>query len=674
MTLPHRPFALRVAGLSHDLEVTRLRGRERLCGLYRFSLDLVTSRRLVAGGRALLGRAATLTIATADGAARLVHGVITRQGVAAHDASHEMRTLRLHLEPRMALLRHRVRSRVFHDLTPAAVVRAVLDGWRVDVVGRIARQAPRLEHCVQHRESDLAFVTRVLARHGISWWFEHPHGAGDADADDTRAELEGATIAGGGDLGDTDLGRERVVLCDHAERYSVLGGGATARALRYISLRADGGGYAPGDVPVFTADDRVRPTAARVTHYDPARHQPDGGRYVTDQSDLRDARTTEAALGLALDRFDSEHAPPVEAGSARALLEAARRDAARCRGKCFLPEVMPGHRFTLTDHACVELDGAYVVTGATHAGEVGPPGSGEPLYENRFTCAPAGTLVRPRYVATAPRQGVESATVVGDVADDVHVDAAGRVRVRFHWDARNGASPDERSCRVRVASSWAGVAWGAQFTPRAGSEVLVAFLDGDVDQPVVVGALHNGRDAAPFPAAEDSRRSGIRSQSVGGEGHNELSFEDLHGREEVYLRAQRNLREEVRRDRHANVHGNDALSVGGDVSAHVGGVARVVVDGHGRDSDLAVDVTARGELSVKSTNMLSITSDTSIVLTCDRAAIQMTPHEITLRVGDNLIAISERAITLDAPTIWQNGGQLIDLHADRINLNSREET
>jgi len=204
--------------------------------------------------------------------------------------------------------------------------------------------------------------------------------------------------------------------------------------------------------------------------------------------------------------------------------------------------------------------------------------------------------------------------------------------------------------------------------------VLVAFLDGDVDQPVVVGALHNGRDAAPFPAGEGSRRSGLRTQSIGGEGHNELSFEDLHGREEVYLRAQRNLREEVRRDRSANVHGSDALSVGGNATTHVGGAVRVAVDGHGRDSGQAVEVTARGELSVKSTNMLSITSDASIVLTCVDAAIQMTPHEITLRVGDNVIAISANAITLDAPTIWQNGGQLIDLHADRINLNSREET
>jgi type VI secretion system secreted protein VgrG len=204
--------------------------------------------------------------------------------------------------------------------------------------------------------------------------------------------------------------------------------------------------------------------------------------------------------------------------------------------------------------------------------------------------------------------------------------------------------------------------------------VLVAFLDGDVDQPVVVGALHNGRDTAPFPVGESTRRSGFRSQSIGGAGHNELSFEDLHGREEVYLHAQRNLREEVRRDRHANVHGSETLSVGGSASAHVGGTVQVVVDGHGRNDGQAMTVTAHGELSATSSKMLSITSPESIVLTCNIAAIQMTPKEIVLRVGDNLIRIGATAITLDAPTIWQNGGQLIDLHADRINLNSRGET
>ena len=684
--MPDRPFSLRVAGLPHDLEVTRLLGREQLCGLYRFALHLVTSRRLIAGGRALLGRAATLSLATSDGAVRRVHGVVTRQEVEAHDESHELRVIRLRLEPRMALLRHRVRSRVFHDLTPAAVVGTVLREWRIDPEGRFTRLPARLEHCVQRGESDLAFVTRVLARHGLSWWFEHPQADGDAEADDTRTDLVGATVAGDGDLGDAGFGREKVVLCDAAERYSALGGGAAPRVLRYVGQEAEGDDPAPGDVTRFVADDRLRPTAARVTRYEPPRYRPEGGSHLSERTELREANTTEAALGLEVERFDAEHATAVEAASARALLEAARRGAARCRGRCGLADVAPGQRFTLAEHACVELDGAYVVTSATHRGEAG---QGSPSYVNEFACAPASQLVRPR-TPRAPRAGgVESATVVGDVRDDVHTDGDGRVRVRFHWDAR-GASADECSCKVRVATPWSGDAYGTQFTPRAGREVLVAFLDGDVDQPVVVGALHNGTDSAPFPVGQDTRRSGIRTQTIGGEGHNELSFEDLAGREEVYVRAQRDLRQEVHHDRIAHMRGDDrtnvegsvtehvggdvGVRVGGDFNSHVHGRVRITADGQGDRGHTAASVYGEGHLTAESGRGIRLTAPETIVLECGAAEIALTANELSIKVGETRVVLRGDRLDVASPKIMQTGQALIDLQATRINLNSRTET
>lgn len=677
VTTPDRPFSLRVAGLPHDLEVTRLLGREQLCGLYRFTLDLVTSRRLVAGGRALLGRAATLTLQASDGATRRVHGVVTRQEVEAHDESHELRVIRLRLEPRMALLRHRVRSRVFHDLTPAAVAGTVLREWGVTPEGRFTRLAARLEHCVQRGESDLAFVTRVLARHGLAWWFEHPQGdGGDVEADDTRTDLVGATVAGDGDLGDAGFGREKVVLCDAAEQYSALGGDGSPRVLRYVGHEAEGDDLAPGDVTRFVADDRLRPTAARVTRYDPARYRPEGGSHLSERVEVREANTTEAALGLEVGRFDAEHATAPETASARALLEAARRDAARCRGRCGLADVAPGRRFTLAEHACVELDGAYVVTSATHRGEAG---QGSPSYTNDFACAPASTLVRPRVPRAPHGGGVESATVVGDVLDDVHTDGDGRVRVRFHWDAR-GASADECSCKVRVATPWSGDGYGTQFTPRAGREVLVAFLDGDVDQPVVVGALHNGSDSAPFPVGQDTRRSGIRTQTIGGEGHNELSFEDLAGREEVYVRAQRDLRQEVHHDRIAHMRGNDRTSVegsvtehvGGDVGVRVGGEVRVRIDAHNPAQD-ALEARAEGNVTLSVAKQLRLVGEQSIVLVCGEAQISMTPDMITLSVADTHINLTGTRIDLDAVKVYSTSTDRIDLQAPHINLNSRTE-
>jgi type VI secretion system secreted protein VgrG len=203
--------------------------------------------------------------------------------------------------------------------------------------------------------------------------------------------------------------------------------------------------------------------------------------------------------------------------------------------------------------------------------------------------------------------------------------------------------------------------------------VLVAFLDGDVDQPVVVGALHNGRDTAPFPVGESTRRSGFRSQSIGGDGHNELSFEDLHGREEVYLHAQRNLREEVRQDRSANVLGSHALTVGGSVTTQVGGAVRVTIDGQG-SSHTAAHVEGRGEITVSCSNQLRLTSPQSIVLVCGDAQLAMTPDELTLNVGDTRIKLTAARLDVDSAEVFVTGGTKVDLQAGRINLNSREGT
>ena len=275
--------------------------------------------------------------------------------------------------------------------------------------------------------------------------------------------------------------------------------------------------------------------------------------------------------------------------------------------------------------------------------------------------------------------GVESATVVGDVADDVHTDGDGRVRVRFHWDAR-GATADERSCRVRVATPWSGDGFGTQFTPRAGREVLVAFLDGDVDQPVVVGALHNGSDSAPFPVGQDTRRSGIRTQTIGGQGHNELSFEDLAGREEVYVRAQRDLRQEVHHDRVAHVRGDDRASVegsvtervGGDVGVRVGGEVRVKIDARNHAHN-AAEVRGEGDMEISCAKQLRLKAEQSIVLVCGDAQIAMTPDMITLSVEDTHINLGRQRIDVDAVKVYSTSTDTIDLQAPHINLNSRTE-
>lgn len=570
-------FSLRVAGVEHDLGVARLRGRERINALYRFDVEVLTSRRVVAGQRALLGRAAVLKLARPDGSVRQVFGVIAAQGVTGHPAPGDLRRVRLRLVPRMWLTGHRTRSRVFHQMSAVAIVMTVLREWGIDVESRITGRTPTLEHCVQREESDLAFVERVLARHGIAWWFtQHVLSEAQEEGDATSASLGGVTIAEfGADGAGFGRGHERVVLANRAEHYDAIGGASPAR-LSFVEGREASD---ERDVSSFSVGSRVRPTSARVSYHLPQYFQPFGGSPPNERADLRtgrgDAPTVEESLGLDLDLHESEHAPyDPNASGARAVLERARADATRARGVSLARELRPGGRFELTDHPYSELNRVWTVTEVSHRADVAEAAAGdasEPAvtYENRFTCVTSSTLVRPRYERPPPRQVVETATVVGTPAEDVYADAVGRIKVRFHWDRRRVRHEDERCCWVRKAEAWAGAGWGAQFTPRPGMEVLVAFLDGDVDRPVIVGALYNEHNQPTFQRDANTRRSGFRTSTIGGEGFNELSFEDLRGREEVFVHAQRDLRARVLRDLDLGVQGDARTTVGGAATTGV---------------------------------------------------------------------------------------------------------
>ena len=670
-----RGFALRVAGLEHDLRVVRLRGRERINALYRWDLDLVTSRRVAADQRALLGRAAALTLSDGEGPARVVHGIIASQRVDGRPAPDDLRRLSVRLVPRMWLLGQRARSRVFHRISPLALAASVLRSWSIDVEPRVTGRLAVLEHCVQHRETDLAFVERVLARHGLAWWFAHPEAEADDTSDDTsdatHADLGGVTIASalpheGPDA--THL-RERVVIADRAERYDPM------RTLSFASA-SDDLVHGAHDVRAFAVEARVRPTAARVLFYQPSRFQPADATYPEDRADVRSDRAAasraEASLPLELDDHEAEHAPFDAADpAARAALERARSDATRGDGESGARDLRPGARFELTDHPCVEVNRAWAVTAVDHRGHdpFEREGDAEFTYENRFRCVASTTLSRPRYRRPAPRQVVESATVVGTPADDVYVDASGRIKVRFHWDRRLLTHEDERSCFVRKAEAWAGAGWGAQFTPRPGTEVLVAFLDGDLDQPVVVGALHNERSEQPFPRDERSRRSGVRTHSIGGDGYNELSFNDLAGHEQVRVHAQRDLDELVRHNRSAHVHGSDSVRVGGDSTTHIGGAQTVTIDGHA--SPLAAKLAVTGNARVDVSKGLLLLATETIVLQCGETRLTITPDDIELNTcGGASVSLLGAAVDIHGQRVDVSSNTEIDMQAELIKLNS----
>ncbi|APR76033.1 VgrG protein [Minicystis rosea] len=301
------------------------------------------------------------------------------------------------------------------------------------------------------------------------------------------------------------------------------------------------------------------------------------------------------------------------------MLRQKRRRASIARGEGGCSDFSPGHRFALHDHPASQLDGVYVLTSVEHRGETHPASKGEGwrVYWNHFECAPAEMTYPPRRPKRKSVQVALTATVVGPPGEEIHVDPQGQIKVQFHWD-REGKHDDSSSCWIRVMQPWSGAAWGHQFIPRVGMEVVVVFEGGDPDKPMVMGSLYNGTHPPAFKLPEHKTKSGIRTQSTpGGKGSNELSFDDEAGRELVFIHAQRDFEETVDRNRTVRVAGGQSSTVLGGAEGRVGGDERLEVGGSRRSAVGGEDtLEVKGAVTRRVGGALraSIAEETEVVL------------------------------------------------------------
>jgi type VI secretion system secreted protein VgrG len=511
----------------------------------------------------LLGRPAVLTWERPglDAGPQILRGLVTRaEYLGTFD--HQLHA-RLRLEPALALLRHGRRRRIFEDRRPAEIAREVLqdvltahDATLLDD-SLVRAHVPR-DHTVQYDETDLDFLRRILAEAGIAFMFDP---ASDAD---------------------------HVRLVDHNDGFLAVGSGRhpgelpSPPEIRVISIRPDEA--TDESVQSFSASHEV--TTARVTssawdfkHHDPAR--------------LRSTATTgaRAAVGewlehararlVELDRGDGATDDASPWMSQRAA-ERAALEAVELSGRGNVTLFAAGAVFSLTDHPHEDFNAApYLLTRVTHRIEVPAAAvSGEgrhSSYHNEFACAPLDRPYRPASLPSPQARGPETALVVGPRNEEIHTDRHGRVRVQLHWDDRD---PESCGCWLRVSQAWAGLGYGALFLPRVGMEVVVSFLGGNPDRPLVTGCVYNALNAPPIELPDHKTQSTIRtSSSPGGRGHNELRFEDAAGQEEVYLRAQRNLRERVGADHSTTVGRDQTLQVGRDQMVTIAGDRKSSIEG-----------------------------------------------------------------------------------------------
>jgi len=509
----------------------------------------------------LLGRSCLLSL-DRGGAPRSFAGLIL--GVEEGSRGEEQLGVHLRIEPALSLLRHRRSRRIWQLESVVEIITSVLSGplaahgrelrWDLDR----SSYEPR-EYCVQHGESDLDFVHRLLAEEGIYYLFE------------------------------VQDGRELVVFADSSARAPIIsvmhpdperrkqgalpfiptGAGSTGEeAIRSFSWRRD---LVSTATLTRTWDWRsaTEPPLERLIED----YAPDPGVAEADGD-----RTVHEIIAPSRSGDPSEERMHRVRHQRRALTSASGR------GQGDAIHLRAGHRFALLGHTDPKCDRGYLLTRARHRGDA-PEAQlhahaevERPRYRVDLECIADETPFRP---PAPPRVAakLETAIVVGPPPpEEIHTDEHGRIQIRFHWDRR--ASEEASTCWLRVAQSWAGIGFGTLFLPRIGQEVVVDYLGGDPDRPLVVGSLYNSRHRPPFDLPQEKERSGLRSDSTpGGGGHHELSFDDTKGRELLRLRAQRDMREQVLHDQKTVVGRERTIEVGENYSRTVGAVENLSIQG-----------------------------------------------------------------------------------------------
>lgn len=593
-------FTLTLGNQPSELRVLEFKGTEAISQPYRFDLELVSERSDLALEE-LLHRQAFLGFDDWDGG---IHGQL--YSVAQGDSGKRLTRYQVTLVPRLAYLRHRINQRIFQRLSVPAIVAQVLKDHGI-LAGAyeftLAGQYPEREYCVQYGESDLAFIERICAEVGIHYHFRH--------------RPDGHLLVFGDD--------QTVFPCLPESTLYLPDSGmpADAPAIKRLAVRI-----------------QTHTTAVTLRDYD---FRKPG---VTLQAELynlqRPVLEDYRYPGGFCDRDDGKHLT-------RRALERHGANHRVAQGDSDDSAFVSGHFMRIKEHPREQWNDLWLLTQINHHGRqpqvLEETASSSPDefqgYRNTFLATPWDVFFRPSLQHEKPHaHGYQSAVVTGPQGSEIHCDEFGRVKVQLVWD-RHGQRDEHSSCWLRVAAGWAHDRYGAVMIPRVGMEVLVGFIDGDVDKPLVVGCLPNGANPVPLELPADKTRSIWRSQSSpGGEGYNELRIEDRKGAEEIYLRAQRNWTQHVLHDQRVQVDHERSIVVTGTARHELKADEQRVTHGRRR-----AEVRQDDHLLVSGERHIRVTSQ-----------VLNAGQQFHVSAGQQVVLDGGSSVTLQAGGHWINIG------------------
>jgi type VI secretion system secreted protein VgrG len=586
------------------LLLTSFNGREELSRPFEFNLEFLSEEADV-GPADLVGQEVTCTLKVDKEANQVFHGHISHL-VACEFVSPGLRRYTAIMSPLLWFLKKKINCRNFQGKDVKTIVEIILGEHKVQHKFKLHEKYPELEYCVQYRESDFDFISRLLEEAGIFFFFKHTDGGHEMFISDSRVDYY--------DLVDKEvryyvgsLAQRHVTTWEH--RYEFISGKWAHSDYDFKQSKTALG----TDLDVEGAISKALPKAPDYHVYDyPGRYEKkaDGKTLV----------------------------------QARMQQEESQFETCFGEGNCLFS---PGGVFKLSDHASEsETASGYVVVSIEHNcadySYVAHGGGGQQneQYSNRFWSIPSGRTYRPERITPKARvEGPQTAVVVGPDGEEIYTDSDGfgRVRVKFPWDHEDGRQPDDHSCWVRVSHVWAGKHWGAMHMPRIGQEVIVDFLEGDPDRPIITGRVYNDDQTPPYDLPANKTQSGIKSRSSlkGGAGNfNEIRFEDKKGSEEVYFHAEKDQQEIVENDQ--------TIDVGNDRNETIGRDRTLSVDRHKSET-----VKKNKSVSVGEDHTETISGDMALTVEKNRTMTVQKDLKETVSESMTVTVTKDRTVTVE---------------------------
>jgi type VI secretion system secreted protein VgrG len=652
----NRPVAIATPLGEDEVVINAMRGTERVSELFRFEVSLLSENFEIELDD-LLGENVTIRIGDEDDNTRYFNGYVTSftQFPGRKDVD-SFAHYQIVMSPWLWFLTRTSDCRIFQEKTVPDIIKEVMSGHGFDEVDdKLTEPYRTWEYCVQYRETDYNFVSRLMEQEGIYYYFTHEDGA------------------------------HKMVLADAPSCHTAL---------------------PHSDVTYETVADGKETSESRITDWRLTR-QVRSGKFATKSFDFEvpnkdlevqsESPGKYSQSGFAVYDYLGDYVQSSDGQRyANVRMEEIGHQYELAQGAGNAPGFTSGAKFTLTGFPREDQNREYLILGVDHRirlDDYESGGAGIFSYENSFNVMDATTQFRAPQVTPKPEiRGPQTAIVAGQ-SEEIDTDEHGRVKVKFHWD-RYAKDDGSSSCWIRVSQSLAGKGWGWMILPRVGQEVIVEYLEGDPDRPIITGRVYNGENPPPYELPANKTMSGVKTNSsVGGGGFNEIRFEDKKGDEQMFIHAQKNQdirvlgrrfetvvedrhlvvemdkfeevkqnrneevalehKEKIGKDRHVKVEGKEALEIGDDRSLKVGGNMGQET---GKDHSLVV----KKKLYIKASE-ICLEADQNITLKIGPSSIAMNMQGVKIE-GTQFEAKAKATGTVD-------GGGLLTVKGGMVKIN-----